>query len=152
MMLVSGYAGIGKSALVREVYKPITRQRGYFITGKFDQLHRNIPYAPLTQAFRSLIRQLLTESEAQIAAWREKLLAALGPNGQVIIDVVPEVALIIGPQPSVPVLPPARGAKSFEFGLPKLHSCVYSGRTSPCALPGRSAVGGCCFAESGSTC
>ena len=106
-LLVSGHAGIGKSALVHEVYKPITRQRGYFITGKFDQLHRNIPYAPLTQAFRSLIRQFLTESAAQVAALREKLLAALGPNGQVIVDIVPEVALIIGPQPSVPTLPPA---------------------------------------------
>lgn len=107
MMLVSGYAGIGKSALVREVYKPITRRRGYFIAGKFEQLHKNTPYASLTQAFRSLIRQLLTESEAQINSWREKLLAALGPNGQVIVDIVPEVALIVGPQPPVPTLPPA---------------------------------------------
>lgn len=106
-MLISGHAGIGKSALVHEVYKPITRQRGYFITGKFDQLHRNIPYAPLTQAFRSLMQQLLTESETQVASWREQLLTALGPNGRVLIDVIPEVTLIIGPQPPVPTLPPA---------------------------------------------
>lgn len=105
-MLVSGPAGIGKSVLVREIYKPITRQRGYFITGKFEQFHKNIPYALLTQALRSLMRQLLTENAAQIAVWREKLLSGLGPNSQVIIDVVPEVALIIGPQPSVPALPP----------------------------------------------
>jgi predicted ATPase/signal transduction histidine kinase len=106
LMLVSGSAGIGKSALAREVYKSITRQRGYFIAGKFEQFHKNIPYAPLTQAFRSLMRQLLTESAAQIAVWREKLLSALGPNGRVIIDIVPEVALIIGPQLPVPALPP----------------------------------------------
>ena len=106
MLLVSGYAGIGKSALVREVYKPITRQRGYFIAGKFDQFRKNIPYASLTQAFRSLMRQLLTEHDAQIATWRERLLTALGPNGQVMIDVVPEIELIIGPQPAMPTLPP----------------------------------------------
>ena len=74
MMLVAGYAGIGKTALVQEVYKPITRQRGYFVTGKFDQFQRNVPYSALIQAFRSLMRQILTESEAQIAIWRERLL------------------------------------------------------------------------------
>jgi predicted ATPase/signal transduction histidine kinase len=106
MMLVSGYAGVGKSALVREVYKPITQRRGYFITGKFDQLQRNIPYASLIQAFRSLMRQILTESEEQIIVWREKLLAGLGPNSQVLIDLIPELTLVIGPQPPVPILPP----------------------------------------------
>lgn len=98
MMLVSGYAGIGKSALVREIYKPITQRRGYFISGKFDQLQRNIPYSAIVQAFRSLIQQLLSESELQLAQWRKKILAALGSNGQVIIDVIPEIELIIGVQ------------------------------------------------------
>jgi serine/threonine protein kinase len=106
LMLVSGYSGIGKSALVQEIYKPITWQRGYFIAGKFDQFQRDIPYASLVQAFRSLVRQLLTESKSQIAAWREKLLAALGPNGQVVIDVIPEVELILGQQPEVPARKP----------------------------------------------
>ncbi|WP_414562893.1 MULTISPECIES: AAA family ATPase [unclassified Anabaena] len=104
MMLVSGYSGIGKSALVNEINKPITRQQGYFIAGKFDQLQRNIPYAPLIQAFTYLMRCLLTESNEKIAAWREKILAALGTNGKVIIDVIPEVELIIGQQPEVPLL------------------------------------------------
>ena len=117
MMLVSGYAGIGKSALVQEVYKPITRQRGYFIAGKFDQFQRNVPYASLIQAFQSLIRQLLMESEAQIAAWREKLLAALGVNGQIIIDVIPEVELIIGPQPEVPTLAPVEAQNRFNLAF-----------------------------------
>ncbi|MBI3756484.1 MAG: AAA family ATPase [Deltaproteobacteria bacterium] len=106
LVFVSGSAGIGKSALVQELYKPITRQRGYFITGKFEQFHKNIPYAPLIQAFQALIRQILTESEDQVALWRERLLSALGPNGEVMIDVIPEIALIIGPQPPAPVLPP----------------------------------------------
>jgi hypothetical protein len=73
IMLVSGYSGIGKSALVNEVHKPIVRQRGYFIAGKFDQLKRNIPYSAVIQAFQELVRQLLTESESQIAAWKKKL-------------------------------------------------------------------------------
>ncbi|HEY9298490.1 MAG TPA: AAA family ATPase, partial [Phormidium sp.] len=110
LMLVSGYSGIGKTVLVNEVHKPIVRQRGYFIAGKFDQFKRNIPYASLIQAFQSLIQQLLTESEAQIQTWKEKLLSALGVNGQVIIDVIPEIELIVGKQPPVPEL----GATEFQ--------------------------------------
>ncbi len=105
-MLVSGYAGIGKSALVQEIHKPITRQRGYFISGKFDQFQRNIPYSAFIQAFRSLIHQLLTESEEHIATWQCNILAALGNNGKVIIEVLPELELIIGPQPDVVTLGP----------------------------------------------
>ncbi|WP_333312825.1 AAA family ATPase [Microcoleus sp. C2C3] len=115
MMLVSGYSGIGKSVLVQEVYKPITRQRGYFISGKFDQFQRNIPYASLIQAFRSLVLQLLMENEAEIATWREKLLVALGSNAQVIIEVIPEVELIVGSQPAVPELPPTEAKNRFNL-------------------------------------
>ncbi|MBC1220130.1 AAA family ATPase, partial [Nostoc sp. UCD120] len=101
MMLVSGYSGIGKSVLVNEVNKPITRRQGYFISGKFDQLKRNIPYASLIQAFAYLMRYLLTENNEKIQNWREKILSALGTNGKVITDVIPEVELIIGTQPDV---------------------------------------------------
>ncbi|HEY9643904.1 MAG TPA: AAA family ATPase [Coleofasciculaceae cyanobacterium] len=104
LMLVSGYSGIGKSSLVHEVHKPIVQQRGYFIAGKFDQFKRNIPYASLIQAFQSLMQQLLSESSTQLQLWREKLLAALGSNGQILVDVIPEVELIIGQQPAVPEL------------------------------------------------
>ncbi|MFB2919716.1 ATP-binding protein [Aerosakkonema funiforme] len=115
MMLVSGYSGIGKSALVQEVYKPITRCRGYFISGKFDQFQRNIPYASLIQAFRSLVLQLLTESEDNIASWKDKILSALGSNGQVMIKVIPELELIIDSQPEVPELSPAEAQNRFNF-------------------------------------
>ena len=104
MMLVAGYAGIGKSALVAEIHKPITKERGYFTSGKFDQLQHNIPYSALISAFEALIKQFLTESDLQLKQWQEKLLAALGSNGQVIIDVIPEVELIIGKQQAVPKL------------------------------------------------
>ncbi|MBD2730726.1 AAA family ATPase, partial [Nostoc sp. FACHB-892] len=102
MMLVSGYAGIGKSALVQELYKPITANRGYFISGKFDQFRRNIPYSAIVDALQKLVQQLLGEPDEQVQQWRSRLLTALGSNGQIIIDVIPEVELIIGRQLPVP--------------------------------------------------
>jgi predicted ATPase/signal transduction histidine kinase/DNA-binding response OmpR family regulator len=115
IMLVAGYSGIGKSALVNEVHKPIVRQRGYFISGKFDQFKRNIPYASWTQAFQELMRQLLTESEARLQMWKQKLLAALGSNGQAIVDVIPELELIIGEQPPVPQLGSTESQNRFNL-------------------------------------
>ena len=115
MMLVSGYSGIGKSSLVQEIYKPITRQRGYFISGKFDQFQRNVPYSAIVSALRSLIRQLLTESETQLKGWKEKLQAAFGSNGQIIIDVIPEVELIVGKQPAVQKLGPSESQNRFNL-------------------------------------
>jgi predicted ATPase/signal transduction histidine kinase/CheY-like chemotaxis protein len=104
MVLVAGYSGIGKSALVSEVNKPIVEARGYYIGGKFDQFKRNIPYSSIIQAFQDLVLYLLTESSENLQNWRNKLLEALGDNGQIIIDVIPEVELIIGTQPNVPAL------------------------------------------------
>ena len=117
LMLVAGYSGIGKSVLVQEIYKPITAQQGYFISGKFDQFQRDIPYASLIQAFRSLLQQLLTESVEQLALWREKLSLALGANGQVMVEVIPELAMIIGEQSPVSELPPAEAQNRFNFVL-----------------------------------
>jgi predicted ATPase/GAF domain-containing protein len=114
MMLVSGYSGIGKSCLVNEIHKPIVTKCGYFIAGKFDQFKRNIPYASLIQAFQSLLRQLLTENPEKIVVWREKLLTALGQNGSIIIDVIPEVELIIGCQPEVPQLSSSESQNRFN--------------------------------------
>ncbi|MBE9228436.1 AAA family ATPase [Phormidium sp. LEGE 05292] len=99
MMLVAGFSGIGKTAVVNEVHKPIVRQRGYFIKGKYDQFQRNIPLSAFVQAFRDLMEQLLTESDAQIQHWKSQILSAVGENGQVIIEVIPELSRIIGEQP-----------------------------------------------------
>ncbi|MEH2198162.1 trifunctional serine/threonine-protein kinase/ATP-binding protein/sensor histidine kinase [Nostoc sp.] len=99
MMLVAGFSGIGKTAVVNEVHKPIARQRGYFIKGKYDQFQRNIPFSAFVQAFRDLMGQLLTESDVKIQEWKHKILEAVGDNGQVIIEVIPELAIIIGEQP-----------------------------------------------------
>jgi predicted ATPase/signal transduction histidine kinase/tRNA A-37 threonylcarbamoyl transferase component Bud32 len=114
LILVSGYSGIGKTSLVNEVHKPIVKARGYFIAGKFDQYKRNIPYNAPIQAFSSLIRQLLAESSEKLALWRENLLEALGTNGRVIIDVIPEVELIIGKQPKVSYLEASEAQHRFD--------------------------------------
>jgi predicted ATPase/signal transduction histidine kinase/tRNA A-37 threonylcarbamoyl transferase component Bud32 len=115
LMLIAGYAGIGKSALVAEIHKPITQKRGYFISGKFDQFQRTIPYSAVVSAFKQLVRQLLTECQVQLNQWREKLLSAFGPNGQVIIDVIPEVELIVGKQPAVPKLGSTESQNRFNL-------------------------------------
>ncbi|AOX01978.1 hypothetical protein BJP34_23375 [Moorena producens PAL-8-15-08-1] len=99
MILVAGFSGIGKTAVVNEVQKPIVRQRGYFIQGKFDQFQRNIPFSAIVQALRDLMEQLLTETDAQLMQWKAQLLSALGENGQVMVDVIPELEGIIGKQP-----------------------------------------------------
>ncbi|MBO3459600.1 trifunctional serine/threonine-protein kinase/ATP-binding protein/sensor histidine kinase [Aetokthonos hydrillicola Thurmond2011] len=98
MMLVAGFSGIGKTAVVNEVHKPIVKQRGYFIKGKFDQFQRNVPLSGFVQAFRDLMGQLLTENDSQIQEWKSKILQAVGENGQVIIEVIPELEKIIGQQ------------------------------------------------------
>ncbi len=104
MMLVAGFSGIGKTVVVNEVHKPIVRQRGYFIKGKYDQFQANIPLSAFIRAFRDLISQLLTQSNVQIQDWKNKILRELGESGQVIIEVIPELEKIIGQQPPIPEL------------------------------------------------
>jgi predicted ATPase/serine phosphatase RsbU (regulator of sigma subunit)/tRNA A-37 threonylcarbamoyl transferase component Bud32 len=101
MMLVAGYSGVGKSALVREVHKPMTAKQGYFAAGKFDQYQRNIPYFAISQAFNSFCDYLLTENTAKLQQWCDKILTAVGNNGQVLLDVIPRLEVVIGPQPAV---------------------------------------------------
>lgn len=115
MMLVSGYAGIGKTSLIQELYKPIVRQRGYFIAGKFDQIARSTPFGALIQAFRGFIHQVLTESEPRLDDWRAKLSAALNSNGGVIAEVIPEIELILGKQAPAPALGPTEAQNRFRL-------------------------------------
>jgi len=115
LVLVSGYSGIGKSSVVNEFYKSLVPPRGLFASGKFDQYKRDIPYATLAQAFQSLLRQLLTKSEEELRKWRNALCDALGPNGLLIVDLVPELKLIIGEQPPVPELPPQDTQRRFQL-------------------------------------
>ncbi|MEG3895398.1 AAA family ATPase [Microcoleus sp. SVA1_B6] len=115
MILVAGFSGIGKTAVVNEVHKPIVRQRGYFIKGKYDQFNRNIPLSAFVQAFRDLMSQLLSESDTQLLQWKEKILSALGENGQVLIDVIPELEQIIGKQPAAAELAGSAALNRFNL-------------------------------------
>ncbi|WP_373534943.1 AAA family ATPase [Microcoleus sp.] len=133
MMLVAGFSGIGKTAVVNEVYKPIVRQRGYFIKGKYDQFQRNIPFSAFVQAFRDLMGQLLTESEAQIQEWKNKILSAVGENGQVIIEVIPELSRIIGQQPPTPELSGTAAQNRFNLLFQKF-SQVFTSAEHPLVM------------------
>ncbi|WP_437522035.1 AAA family ATPase [Sorangium sp. So ce726] len=106
VVLVSGYSGIGKSSLVAELHGPVVRERGFFLSGKFDQLKRDVPYRPLLHAFRGLVQEILSASEQQVERWRERLREAVGASGGLLTDMLPELALLLGPQPAVPELPP----------------------------------------------
>jgi predicted ATPase/signal transduction histidine kinase len=117
LLLVAGYAGIGKTALIEQLYRPILRRRGYFIAGKFDQVARGVPFGALIQAFRDLVHQLLTESDADLQAWRLRLGEALGGNGGVIAEVIPEIEFILGTQRAPPPLGAIEAQNRFQLVL-----------------------------------
>ncbi|HLJ49730.1 MAG TPA: sigma 54-interacting transcriptional regulator [Bryobacteraceae bacterium] len=115
LVLVSGYSGIGKSAVVNELHKPLVPPRGLFASGKFDQYKRDIPYATLAQAFQSLVRPLLSKGEDELGKWRDALREALEPNGLLMVELVPELKHVIGEQPPVPELPPSEAQRRFQL-------------------------------------
>ena len=133
MVLVSGYSGIGKSAVVNELHKSLVPPRGLFASGKFDQFKRDIPYATLAQAFQSLIRPLLSMSEADLKKWRDAFREALDPNGLLIVELVPELKHIIGEQPPVPELPPQDAQGRFQLVFRRFIS-VFARPEHPLAL------------------
>jgi PAS domain S-box-containing protein len=114
LVLVSGYSGIGKSAIVSELHKAIVLPRGIFISGKFDQYKRDIPYATLAQALQTLVRQILGKSDTEVGHWRELLQEALGTNAQLIANLIPEIELVIGKQPPVSEIPPMEAETRFH--------------------------------------
>ncbi|MCW6052093.1 AAA family ATPase [Lyngbya sp. CCAP 1446/10] len=124
IVLVGGYSGIGKSALVHEILRNLTRQRGYLVSGKFDQFKRNVPYACFNQAMRSLVQQILTESQAQIESWREKMLRVLDANARIAIEVIPELELILGPQPDVAQLGAIESQNRFNRVMQQLLQAI----------------------------
>ncbi|MDX1961262.1 MAG: AAA family ATPase [Leptospiraceae bacterium] len=113
LILIGGYSGVGKSSLVKEIYKPMTQSHGYFITGKYDQYNRNIPYSAVISAFTGMIKFILTESPESIQNWKNKIHQALGSNGGLITEVIPELEIIIGKQQEVPPLSPQENANRF---------------------------------------
>jgi PAS domain S-box-containing protein len=133
LALVSGYSGIGKSSVINELQKAIVLPRGIFIGGKFDQHKRDIPYATLAQAFQSLVRQILGKREDEVHRWRTAILEAVGPNGQLIANLIPELELIIGKQPAVPELPPQETQNRFQAVLRRFF-CVFAQKQHPLTL------------------
>ncbi|MEG4405388.1 AAA family ATPase [Microcoleus sp. MON2_D5] len=133
MMLVAGFSGIGKTAVVNEVHKPIVRQRGYFIKGKYDQFQRNIPFSAFVQAFRDLMGQLLSESDTQLQTWKTQILAAVGDNGQVLIDVIPELEGIIGDQPPATELSGSAAQNRFNLLMQKFVQ-VFTSKEHPLVM------------------
>jgi predicted ATPase len=114
LVLVSGYSGVGKSSVVNELQKALVPPRALYAFGKFDQYKRDIPYATLAQAFQSLVRQILGQSDTEIAAWRAALQEALGTNGRLMVNLIPELELVIGEQPPVGELPPTDSQNRFQ--------------------------------------
>src|SRR6266404_5375055 len=115
LVLVSGYSGVGKSSVVRELHKALVPPRGLFASGTFDQYKRDVPYATLAHAFRSLVRPILGQSEAELGRWQDAIQQAVGPNGQLIVDLIPELELVIGKQPPVPEVPPQDVQNRFQM-------------------------------------
>jgi hypothetical protein len=140
MLMVAGYSGIGKSALVNEIHKPLVEKYGFFISGKFDQFQRHIPYSAISGAFHGLLKQLLMSPRDELVSWQDRLLAALGPNGLVIIDVIPALEKIIGPQPKVPVLGTEETQNRFNNVFLQFLR-VFTRKGSPLAMP--STTSGC---------
>lgn len=114
LMLIAGPSGIGKTALVMEAGEEFARREAIFLKGHFDLAERNVPFAAFVTAFHDLIRQLLTGNPERLAVWRDRILTALGKNGQILIDLIPEAESVIGPQPSVIELEPAAAQKRIE--------------------------------------
>lgn len=131
--LVSGSPGIGKSAIVNEIHKPIVAKHGYFVSGKFDQFRKNVPYSAIIQAFIDLIRQILSEREDMIADWKKRILEAIAPNGKYISNLIPQIELIIGKQPEVPELGLEQARNVFNLVFRRFVS-VFSNEKHPLLL------------------
>ncbi|SEL45825.1 Predicted ATPase [Stigmatella aurantiaca] len=113
LFLVSGYSGIGKSSLVNELHKPVVQRRGFFLSSKFDQFQRDLPYATLAQFLRRLVQQLLAGSDEEIARWRQQVNQAWEGHGQWLVDLVPQLEVLVGPQPPLPEAPSGEAQRRF---------------------------------------
>jgi diguanylate cyclase (GGDEF)-like protein len=117
LLLISGYSGIGKTALVSELHRPVLARRGYFVRGKCDQYSRNQPFAAMIQAFQLLIRQLAVEGSERRHYWKSRLDEALGANAAALVELIPELTLLIGSPPALPSLPAAESEQRFHIAF-----------------------------------
>ncbi|MBF0442792.1 MAG: serine/threonine-protein kinase PknK, partial [Oligoflexales bacterium] len=127
ILMITGQSGIGKSALVKEVKGPIVTRSGYFIEGKFDQFKRNIPYSAITDAFNDLTKQILSESPEKIQNWKKTILQALGVNGRIITDLIPELIKLIDVQPEIVECKPTEAQNRFDTTFSDFVRAITSG-------------------------
>ena len=151
MVLVSGTAGVGKTALVGEIYQAVAQKNGFFISGKFDQLRHNIPYSALIQALRGLIREVSVANKSGMERWKSRIRAALGLGGQLVTRVIPELERIIGPQLPLPEMGALEARNRFTAVLLDFISVFCEKNTSPGYFSGRLAVGGRRYPQAGGT-
>ncbi len=114
LVLIGGSAGVGKTALVEEIRKPVVEAGGRFVAGKFDQYVRDVPYAAIINVFKEILRDVVAEPEANVAIWRDHLLADVGPNGRLLTDVVPEFSWLLGETPEPIELGPVENLNRFQ--------------------------------------
>lgn len=133
LVLISGSSGVGKTTLVRELHRPLTKERGLFASGKFDQHKRDVPFSTVAQAFREAVRHILTEPEERINQWTRDLKDALGLSGALLTTLIPEIELLVGKQPSVPELSAADEQKRFDSLFRKFVE-VFARREHPLVL------------------
>ncbi|WP_043430899.1 trifunctional serine/threonine-protein kinase/ATP-binding protein/sensor histidine kinase [Cystobacter fuscus] len=130
LFLVSGYSGIGKSSMVQELHKPVVERRGLFLSGKFDQFQRDVPYVTLAQTLRGLLRQLLAGSDEELARWREQVNRAWEGRGQMLVDLVPQLEVLVGPQSSLQEVPPSEAQRHLHW-LVRQFGSVFASREHP---------------------
>ncbi|MDL2124453.1 MAG: AAA family ATPase [Deltaproteobacteria bacterium] len=123
-LFISGLPGIGKTRLIQALQKPIVEHRGYFTSGKFDVYQKNIPYSSIIHALRNLVRTFLTESNERVVFWKQKIIKAVGNNGTVVIDVIPELEILIGPQAEAKPLPPVESGNRFHDVFGRFLTCL----------------------------
>ncbi len=129
IMMISGYSGIGKTSIVKEIYKKIIKNKGYFTSGKFEEFNRDIPYTSIAQAFKKIIRQILTQSDESINLWRSKVIDVLGKNAPLVTSVIPDIELLIGKQYEIEDLTPTESQNRFNYTFKKFVSLFTENET-----------------------
>ena len=147
LLFIAGYSGVGKTALVHEIRRDVLIKEGVFVEGKFDQLQRMLPYSSWAQTFTQLVNNWLAESEANLAGRRETILEAVGQNGQILIDIIPDLERIIGLQPPVPQLSGIENQIRFNYTFNRFHQQPGHAGTSTGCFSRRSAVDRSRFAQ-----